>query len=258
MAPSTMANWAPYVGISIFVRLFCALRSTWVMIVVDNPILWLCGWRGGNLLDDIEGPFYILGSPSVQVSEGKGVLASADFLNKFDPFLFVLEVKDTKGDPVPYAKLDCWHADTSGSYYFASYTLRGKVTADAQGHLEVLTVRPGDYASRTGHLHIVVTGTEGKHKPMTTQAYVCPGNDPERMSGDISNHYRPRPDNGMVSCRAMPSANGGKEYLKFPALSAQEADLAKSVGYWNGKLKDHGVEREVMAVARHTITLTAF
>ena len=81
--------------------------------------------------------------------------------------------------------LDCWQADQEGGYYFASYTLRGKVTTDAQGHIEILSIRPGDYASRPGHLHLVANGAKGKHVPMTTQVYICVGNDPAHMSSDL-------------------------------------------------------------------------
>ncbi|KAI0694379.1 Intradiol ring-cleavage dioxygenase [Cerioporus squamosus] len=257
MTVSTITGWAPYVGTSIFVRLFSALRSMWVMLVVDNPFLWYFGLRGANILDDVEGPFYVVGSPSVQVDEGKGVLASVDLLNKWGPFLFVFDVKDTKGDPVPYATLDCWQADSGGSYYFSFYTLRGKVTADAQGRVEVLTIEPGAYRSRSGHLHIIVHGTKGVHKSMTTQAYVCPGNELGHLSRDLANYYRRRPDANMVICWAIPAAENGTRKHAFPALPSEQVDLLKQVGYWSGKLKERGVEREVTAVAQHKITLTA-
>ena len=102
-----------------------------------------------------------------------------------DPFLFILDIKDTKGDPIPNATLDCWQADSGGNYYFSSWTLRGKVTTDVNGRVEILTVRPGAYANRAGHLHLMVKGTEGKHVPMTTQTYVCRGNNPQDLEGDV-------------------------------------------------------------------------
>ncbi len=56
---STIADWAPLVGVSFFTRLFSALRSTWVMVVVDNPLSWKLGFRGQNEQDDVEGAYYI-------------------------------------------------------------------------------------------------------------------------------------------------------------------------------------------------------
>ncbi|RDX55327.1 aromatic compound dioxygenase [Lentinus brumalis] len=257
MTLATTTDWAPYVGVALFIRLYSHIRSVFVMLVVDNPFLWYFGLRGANILDDIEGPFYIVGSPFVQVDEGKGVLASVDMLSKWGPFMFLVDVKDNKGDPVPYATLDCWQADSGGSYFLSSYTLRGKVTADAQGRVELLTVEPGAYRTRSGHLHIIVSGPEGTHKPMTTQAYVCPGNDPIHLARDMANYYRRRPDANMVTCWANPTADNVRGIQRFPALPADQVDLVKSIGKWNGKLKERGVGREIVAVAQHKITLTA-
>ena len=85
------------------------------------------------------------------------------------------------------AKIDAWHANSAGSYYFASWTLRGTATADAQGRLELLTVRPGDYAGRSAHVHMRIAGpTKGRRTvPLTTQAYVLRGNDPRYLGRDV-------------------------------------------------------------------------
>ena len=115
---------------------------------------------------------------------------------EYEPFLLVLTIKDTRGDPVPHAQIDAWQANSAGSYYFASWTLRGTATADAQGRLELLTVRPGDYAGRSAHVHMRVEGpaktktrtktrTKGGLAPLTTQAYVLRGNDPVHLGRDV-------------------------------------------------------------------------
>ena len=113
---------------------------------------------------------------------------------EYEPFLLVLTIKDTRGDPVPHAQIDAWQANSAGSYYFASWTLRGTATADAQGRLELLTVRPGDYAGRSAHVHMRVEGpagtktrtkTKGGLAPLTTQAYVLCGNDPVHLGRDV-------------------------------------------------------------------------
>lgn len=108
--------------------------------------------------------------------------------------MFVFDVKDAKGDPVPNATLDWWQADCDGGYYFASWTLRGKVTTDAHGRAEVLSIRPGDYGppfmggrlgKRSGHVHVDVEGVPGKHRALTTQVYVCPNNRTAHMLEDL-------------------------------------------------------------------------
>lgn len=51
----TVADWAPSAGVSLFTRIYSALRSSYVMLVVDNPLSWTFGFRGQNAQDDIEG-----------------------------------------------------------------------------------------------------------------------------------------------------------------------------------------------------------
>ncbi|KAI0832883.1 Intradiol ring-cleavage dioxygenase [Trametes gibbosa] len=258
---ATVADWAPPVGVSFFTRAASILRSTWVMVVVDNPLSWKFGFRGRNEQDDIEGPFYVFGAPSRQIDEGKAVLACKEYLEKYGPFLFVFEVKDAKGEPVPNATLDWWQADCDGTYYFASWTLRGKVTTNAQGRVEVLSVRPGDYGApllgkRSGHIHLTISGTKGKHHNMTTQAYVCPGNKTAHMLEDLANYARgPRPGN-MATCWSIPAANGGERYWELPELPADDTETAGSVDWWNAKLKERGIDREVLAVGRREFKLS--
>ena len=236
--PTTFADWAPHTSVSLFTRLLSFLRSTWVNLVHDNPLAWRLGLRGkANDFEDMEGmrtveshrlhklsdrpghetkrtgPFFLIGAPSRQISDGQAVLASPEVLNReptppssirtqadvltsslpclqteYEPFLLILTIKDTRGDPVPHAQIDAWQADSAGSYYFASWTLRGKATADAQGRLELLTVRPGDYTGRSAHVHMRIKGPakgKGRHAPLTTQAYVLRGNDPSHLGRDV-------------------------------------------------------------------------
>ncbi|KAI0751159.1 Intradiol ring-cleavage dioxygenase [Daedaleopsis nitida] len=257
---ATAADWAPYIGVSLSRRLFSFARSAWIMFVVDNPLMWKWGFRGKYANDDIEGPFYVVGAPQRQVEEGKMVLASADALHKHGPFLFSIEVKDAKGEPVPNAVLDCWQADSDGVYFFASWTLRGKMMTDAQGHAEILTVRPADYGApmlgrRAGHLHIMVTGTTGKHAPMTSQIYVCPGNNAEHLSIDFANAWRQTPRQNMATCWSVPAATGGERMHNLPELPASDTGTIERLAWWNQKLHEHGIDREVGAVGCHEIRL---
>lgn len=53
---TTAANWAPYISVSLFRRLFSIVRTSWIMLVVDNPLSWRWGFRGRKSVnDDIEG-----------------------------------------------------------------------------------------------------------------------------------------------------------------------------------------------------------
>ena len=103
---------------------------------------------------------------------------------EFDPFLIVLELKDTKGEPVRHTMIDTWQADGSGGYYFFTWTLRGKMMTDGEGRVELLTVRPGEYLNRASHNHLRVYPSDNAHRQMTTQMYICDGNDPVFMNQD--------------------------------------------------------------------------
>ncbi|CDO77203.1 hypothetical protein BN946_scf184747.g16 [Trametes cinnabarina] len=259
---ATVADWAPHLDVGLLTRLISFARSAFVMTIVDNPIVWALGFRGTNEKDDVEGPFYILGAPQRQIEDGKAVMASAEYLEKYGSFLFVFEIKDEKGEPIPNAVLDWWQADTEGGYYFASWTLRGKVITDANGRVEVLSVRPGDYGSqllgrRAGHIHLIVSGVKGKHRALTTQAYVCPGNKSEHMKQDIANYARKTRPGNMMTCYSIPAAHGGEKYWELPELPAGDTETAKRVEWWNAKLKERGINRQVIAVGQHGLNLSS-
>ncbi|KAM5542398.1 hypothetical protein V8D89_003857 [Ganoderma adspersum] len=264
--PTTLADWAPQGSVSVFTRLLSYLRSAWINLVHDNPIAWKIGLRGrANAFEDMEGPFFLIGAPSRQVADGQAVLASPSVLDQYEPFLLLLTVKDTRGDPVPHAKIDTWQANSVGSYYFASWTLRGTATADAQGRLELLTVRPGDYAGRSAHVHMRVEGPprakNGGHAPLTTQAYVLRGNDPSYLGRDVlGRFFRARQDGLVVTCYAASEGQGeeeGKPYRDLQKVPADESDLRDAVSRWDAKLKAHGVSKPLLSVGRHEIMLTA-
>ncbi|TFK94897.1 aromatic compound dioxygenase [Polyporus arcularius HHB13444] len=257
---TTAADWAPYIPVSLFTRLLSFARSAWVMVMVDNPLTWRL-FKGRNELDDIEGPFYILGAPQRELEDGKSVLAPKELLERDGPFLFMLDVKDVKGNPIPHAVLDCWQADSNGDYYFSSWTLRGKVKTDAQGHAEILSVRPSDYGApllgvRKSHMHLIASGVRGKHVPMTTQVYMCPGNDSGQLAGDFASYARPVPYKNMATTWSLPNVNHGENFPDFPELPADDVDTAERVRWWNETLRKHEVGREVVAVARHELKLS--
>ncbi|PIL30418.1 hypothetical protein GSI_07605 [Ganoderma sinense ZZ0214-1] len=259
MGRPTAPEWAAHKSVGIFTWLWFVFRSTIIMLVVDNPLSWKLGFRGAvNKFDDIEGPYFVQGAPVRQVGDGQAVLASKELLDKFDPFLIVLEVKDTKGEPVRHTMIDTWQADGSGVYYFFTWTLRGKMMTDGEGRVELLTVRPGEYLNRACHNHLRVYPSDNAHRQMTTQMYICDGNDPSFMNQDMANIWRPRADRQVVSCWAVEESKDGKQYHNLPKLPAGDVDMVDAMNRWNAKLADQGVEKKLMSVGRHQIQITAY
>lgn len=124
------------------------------------------------------------------MSDSSCLLLDADFATtEFTPFLLQMIIRSPKGDPLPNAKVDFWQATTDGLYAYRSYALRGRFTTDANGNVEVLTVIPGDYGAagnlRTGHFHIMMQDAEGQCERLTTQLYVCRGNNLDAMKNDL-------------------------------------------------------------------------
>jgi len=71
--------------------------------------------------------------------------------------------------PVAGATLDFWQADAAGSYDNSGYRLRGHQLTDAVGRYSLETILPGQYPSRTEHIHVKL-GAPGK-AVLTTQLY---------------------------------------------------------------------------------------
>lgn len=103
-----------------------------------------------------------------------------------------VRILSPEGKPLPNATLDWWQADTSGYYYLMDYKLRGTITTDSNGVAEVLTIVPGAYgpvsAIRPGHIHLIVRPSPEdvkKYDELTTQLYVCKGNDIKATASDL-------------------------------------------------------------------------
>ena len=113
----------------------------------------------------------------------------------FKPYLMTVRVLSPEGNPIPGAELDWWQADTDGNYYHRTYTLRGRVTTDEEGCAEILTVAPAPYGvgtkiQRAAHFHLWIHAPaaqkgETAYDDVTTQLYVCDGNDTQLMAKDL-------------------------------------------------------------------------
>lgn len=96
-----------------------------------------------------------------------------------------------EGRPIRGATLDWWQADLNGDYSIRDYSLRGVVSTDADGVVEVLTTPPAYYGfgtKRAGHFHVIIRPPKdqsGKWDSLTTQLYVCVNNNSKDLTVDL-------------------------------------------------------------------------
>jgi len=243
-------------------RFVSTLTTLYTFGVTENPLLWKRR-QGKNHSADGRGPYYVHGAPSREIEKGKGILASLEFLKKHGAYLFTGQIIDPEGKSVANATLDFWHACPDGVYYFDRYELRGTVTTDSEGYFEVLSVTPGAYLGRAGHFHFIITPTAydlQKYEPLTTQAYVCTGNNKDEMNTDFVNtfYWRNPPYQLMNTSWCLPESNGGKNFHDFPALAEVVEDedalnrVTKQIKEWNDRLAeldDYKGEKSLKVVA---------
>ncbi|MGN6667835.1 MAG: catechol 1,2-dioxygenase [Trinickia sp.] len=136
----------------------------------------------------IEGPLYVVGAP---VTSGVAKL-DKDPDADAGPLVIRGAVRNSNGEPVAGATVECWHANSKGFYsHFdptgaqSDFNLRGAVKTDANGRYEFHTLMPvgygcpphgatlqllhtlGRHGDRPAHVHFFVTA-EGCRK-LTTQ-----------------------------------------------------------------------------------------
>lgn len=150
------------------------------------------------------GPFYKKGAPNVRVLRQPS-----------DPG-FPLRVNgrviNTRGEPLPLASVDVWHADFYGLYDLDGYRFRASLQPDRSGDYALETIMPGHYPDRPAqHLHYLVSAPG--HRALITQAYFA--TDPF-FEGD------PSIDRGLVDSREnirpvtlYESATGGIAEITF-------------------------------------------
>lgn len=94
---------------------------------------------------NLMGPFWRAGSPAM--NNGDSIVRSA---TPGEPVQVSAWVRDAQGRPVAGAEVDVWQASGEGFYENqdpgqADMNLRGKFTADADGHVWFSTVKPSGY-----------------------------------------------------------------------------------------------------------------
>jgi protocatechuate 3,4-dioxygenase beta subunit len=108
-----------------------------------------------------EGPFYKPKSPKRSNLIDKGM--------KGEKVTVSGRVLNTRGEPVPGAMVDVWHADAEGEYDNDGFKCRGHLFADKEGKYSFEAVLPGYYPGRCRHYHVRVQAPNGR--PLTTQLF---------------------------------------------------------------------------------------
>lgn len=108
-----------------------------------------------------EGPYWKSGSPQ---------RATLYQENDFGERIKVIgKVLDVHGQTISGAKIDIWQTDGKGRYDNSGYDFRGHVITNSKGEYLFNTVKPGEYPSRTAHIHIKISTQDGRQ--LTTQLY---------------------------------------------------------------------------------------
>jgi len=237
-------------------------RLLYTFLIAENPLFWEYTVGKKNDRADVEGPFYLAGSPEVNIAPGKAMLASLKDLKESQPLLFVIRIRGPDGNPAANVQLDWWQADTAGYYHFRKHRLRGKFTTDDQGYAELLTVPPGEYSipgagPRPGHGHVIISPPMERSREwdaLTTQLYVSEGNKPDRLLADpIAVQRKSREDN-IMKCWSVPTAQGSGAFMNFPVLESDNTDLLKRTAWWDEILSGLG-SLKVAAVTQTEISL---
>ena len=151
----------------------------------------------GLSIEVTEGPYYVSGTSALK----DGNLNASSLAGT--PITISGHVySDADGTaPVANAKIEIWHADTTGNYHpnangdIAKYkaediALRGFITTDAQGAYSFSTVYPGEYTGRTRHIHFKISNGA---KILTTQLILA-------MPGDKIGFDEDTIAKGLPSC----------------------------------------------------------
>jgi protocatechuate 3,4-dioxygenase beta subunit len=94
------------------------------------------------------------------------------------------QIFDTRGERLPDAVVDLWHASNSGVYDNHGYDYRGEPVLEAARY-GVETIMPGHYPDRVcQHIHFMATAPG--HRPLITQLYFA--TDPV-FDGDPDRNY---------------------------------------------------------------------
>ncbi len=129
---------------------------------------------------EVLGPFFKKGAPNSKRLRPAG--------SPGQPLQVRGTVYNTRGEVVPEARVDLWHADDHGDYDTQGFKYRAKLIPNRQGLYEVETIMPGHYSDRPAqHIHYLVSAPG--HKTLVTQAYFA---DDPFFEGDYKKNFKKR------------------------------------------------------------------
>lgn len=86
------------------------------------------------------------------------------------PLIVSGKIIGVRGEALPEARVDVWHADYLGHYDIAGYRFRGRLPLTSSGDYKYVTVMPGHYPDRVcQHIHYMISAPG--HKTLVTQLY---------------------------------------------------------------------------------------
>ena len=136
----------------------------------------------------ILGPFFKKGAPNQTALRLTG---EPGF-----PLKVTGKVLNTRGEKVPGARIDIWHADHKGLYDLEGFRYRSKLLIESADAYSVDTIMPGHYDDRPAqHIHYMITAPG--HRTLVTQAYFA--TDPF-FEGDPDKNFKKR---GIASSREL-------------------------------------------------------
>lgn len=202
------------------------------------------------------------------------------------PFLLILNISAPDGTPLPNVLVDLWQADWTGGYAAATYALRGTARTDSRGRLEILTVPPGSYGPashrRAGHFHLRISAPrvggdkKAEYGMLTTQLYLCPGNEAASMKSDLCvlivsvgketvltttvhslNYVRTARTGNCLQAYISPSTSSSNaQFFDLPVLDKEaQAEAAGSIAQWDDVLALSAGELKVGGVAEKHLQL---
>lgn len=135
---------------------------------------------------EVLGPFYKKGAPNTAKLVVPG---DSGF-----PLRVTGKVRNTRGERVPGAHIDVWHADNAGRYDLTGFRYRANLLVESASEYTIDTLMPGHYDDRPAqHIHYMITAPG--HRPLITQAYFA--TDPF-FEGDPDKNFKKR---GIVGNR---------------------------------------------------------
>jgi protocatechuate 3,4-dioxygenase beta subunit len=168
----------------------CITRGLLVAGIPMSQTKLLALWEEGQAQaskptpTEVLGPFYKKGAPNTANLHKPG--------DPGFPLRVTGKVYNTKGEPVPGAKVDVWQADHVGRYDLEGYRYRAQLLLESKTEYTVETILPGHYDDRPAqHIHYLITAPG--HRTLITQAYFA--SDPF-FEGNPAKHHRKR---NMVS-----------------------------------------------------------